>query len=308
MENAMVKYLPLYGLLGLFSLSACVREIPFAPDSGFEPRPVVYAFLCPDSLVSVQIWKTQSITATEATAPVANAVVNWFTEGNFTDVLSRKGGGRYASALNAPAPGKRGEIVVLNSDFNFNRGFRMPDALQLTETDTFTALFPPGGALFTFRFRLTDPDSTADFYRLYIQHTFYAYRDSAGLRDSALRSEKVDIRAYDPTDYAVASNPANRLNRREILFPDTEFNGGTYRGAVGTFRIPQAAKTYRTTAMRLVVERCDEALYRYYNTRMSHLAQQGNPAGQPGPVSSNIPGGFGVIGAYTQASKLYSWP
>lgn len=308
MENAMVKYLPLYGLLGLFSLSACVREIPFAPDSGFEPRPVVYAFLCPDSAVAVQIWKTQSITASEATAPVANAVVNWFTEGQFTDVLSRQGGGRYTSLQKAPSPGKRGEIVVLNSDFNFRSSFRVPDALQLAETDTFTALFPPGGALFTFRFRISDPDSTADFYRLYVLHTFFSYRDSAGIRDSALRSEKVDIRAYDPTDYAVASNPANRLNRREILFPDTEFNGGTYRGAVGTFRIPQAAKTYRTTAMRLVVERCDEALYRYYNTRMLHLAQQGNPAGQPGPVSSNIPGGFGVIGAYTQATKVYRWP
>ncbi len=308
MENAMVKYLPLYGLLGLFSLSACVREIPFAPDSGFEPRPVVYGFFCPDSAVAVQIWKTQSITAPEATAPVANAVVNWFTEGQFTDVLTRQGGGRYTSVQKAPAPGKRGEIVVLNSDFNFRCTFRVPDALQLAETDTFTALFPPGGALFNFRFRISDPDSAADFYRLYVLHTFFSYRDSAGIRDSVLRSEKVDIRAYDPTDYAVASNPANRLNRREILFPDTEFNGGTYRGTIGTFRVPQAGKTYRTTAMRLVAERCDEALYRYYNTRMLHLAQQGNPAGQPGPVSSNIPGGFGVIGAYTQATKEYRWP
>jgi hypothetical protein len=308
MENAMVKLRPIYTLLLLCTVSACTRDIPFAPDNGFEPRPVVFGFLCPDSPVSVQIWKTQSITAPEATAPVANAVVNWFTEGFFTDVLLGKGGGRYASVLNAPSAGKRGELVVLNSDFNFRRSFRMPDALQLAETDTFTSLFPPGGALFTFRFRITDPDSTADFYRLYIQHTFYAYRDSAGQRDSTLRTEKVDIRAFDPTDFAVASNPANRLNRKEILFPDTEFNGGTYRSAVGTFRIPQAGKTYRTSSMSLVVERCEEALYRYYNTRMLHLAQQGNPAGQPGAVSSNIPGGFGVIGAYTQATKVYRWP
>lgn len=298
--------------LGLWLLAigfaGCTREIPFDPDTVFEPKPVVYAFLCPDSAVQLQIWKTQSITAPEPTAPVANAVVNWFTEGSFTDVLLGNGGGRYASPLKAPAAGKRGELAVLNSDFNFRCSFRMPDALQLEETDTFTALFPPGGALFTIRFRISDPDSTADFYRLYMVHTFYAYRDSAGLRDSVLRTEKVDIRAFDPTDYAVASNPANRLNRREILFPDTEFNGGTYRGAVGTFRIPQAGKIYRTKTMRLVAERCDEALYRYYNTRMLHLAQQGNLAGQPGPVSSNIPGGFGVIGAYTQAVREYRWP
>jgi hypothetical protein len=308
MENAMVKGLQsaVFVLLGI--LVSCTREIPFNPGTGFEPRPVVYGFLCPDSLVSVQIWKTQPITAPEANAPVANVVVNWFTEGQFTDVLLHQGGGQYRSNLQAPAPGKRGELAVLSSDFDFRIPFRMPAALQLAETDTFTSLFPPGGALFSFRFRINDPDSSADFYRLYIWHTFYAYRDSAGIRDSVLRAEKVDIRAYDPTDFAVASNPSNRLNRREILFPDTEFNGGTYRGAVGTFRIPLAGKVYRSTAMRLVVERCDEALYRYYNTRMLHLAQQSNPAGQPGPVSSNIPGGFGVVGAYTQAVKEYRWP
>lgn len=278
--------------------ASCKDVVDLDPGPGVRSAPVFYAFITPDSPMVFHCWKTQLVTDPEPLAPVTDADIRWYQNGNLLGTARHQSAGTYGSTAAAPAAGTRIALVVNHPELSWQLPVQVPGKVAIQNPDTASILLPPGGRYFSISFNLSDTAATADFYRLYLLHTQYRYVDNAGSRDSVLTTIKEEISG---SENAFIYNAVNRLNKTEILFTDEALNGLNKRLRFGTFIIPKTgfSAAYRTLSMKVVLERVNQSLYRYYNDRALNLSLLGSPVGQGGSIFSNIPGGYGVVGAYT---------
>ncbi len=285
-------------MLSCFCFQACTKVVDIDPGQGVRPAPVFYAFIAPDSPMLFYCWKTQAITDPEPLLPIANVDIRWYRNGNLLGNALYQAAGRYTSSAPAPAAGERISLLVNHPVLSWQLPVQVPGKVTIQNPDTASILLPPGGRYFSMSFNLSDTAATEDFYRLYLLHTRYRYVDNGGSRDSVLTTIKEEISG---SENAFIYNAVNRLNKTEILFTDEALNGLNKRLRFGTFNLPRTGfgGPYRTVGMTIVLERLDQSLYRYYNDRALHLSLLGTPVGQGGGIFSNVPGGYGVVGAYT---------
>jgi hypothetical protein len=278
--------------------SSCKEVVNLDPGPGVRAAPVFYAFITPDSPMVFYCWKTQLVTDPEPLAPVTDADIRWYQNGNLMGNAWHQLAGKYHSTAPAPAAGTRISLVVNHPEQSWQIPVQIPGKVSLINPDTASILMPPGGRYFSISFNLSDTAATADCYRLYLLHTQYRYVNNGGSRDSILISIKEEISG---SENAFLYNAVNRLNKTEILFTDEALNGLNKRLRFGTFNIPRTSfnGNYRTLGMKVILERMGPDLYHYYNDRALHLSLLGSPVGQGGSIFSNVPGGYGVVGAYT---------
>jgi len=278
--------------------TACKKVVVLDPGPGVRASPVFYAFAAPDSPMFFYCWKTQLITDAAAMNPVADAQIRYFRSGIWVGTAQYDASGRYHTTAQAPSAGEAFRISIQHPDFNVDLPLKVPGKVRIANPDTLNILAPPGGRFFSISFELSDTAATRDFYRIYLLHTQYRFSNEAGRPDSVLRTVKEEISG---SENAFLYNPVNRLNKTEILFTDEALNGLNKRLRFGTFNLPKTTYggAYRTLGMTVVLERLDEALYRYYNDLALNASLSGSPVGQGGGIFSNVPGGYGVVGAYT---------
>lgn len=285
-------------LLCSVCLPSCTQEVPLDPGAGVRAAPVFYAFIAPDSPMVFYCWKTQRVTDPEPSVPVVDASILWYRNGALSGAASYQAAGRFTSSAEAPTAGEHFSVVLNHPEFSWQIPGQVPGKVSLINPDTASILMPPGGRFFSISFNLSDTAATEDFYRLYLLHTQYRYFSNAGGTDSLFTTIREEISG---SENAFIYNAVNRLNKTEILFTDEALNGLNKRLRFGTFNLPRMGYggPYRTVGMTVVLEHLDQTLYRYYNDRALHLALLGSPVGQGGGIFSNVPGGYGVVGAYT---------
>lgn len=285
-------------LLSCFCFQSCTEVVDLDPGQGVRPTPVFYAFIAPDSPMLFYCWKTQPVTDPEPVAPIPDADIRWYRYGVLAGSAVYQNGGRYSSSAPAPQAGERISLLVNHPQLSWQLPVQVPGEVVIRNPDTISMFMPPGGRYFSISFNLSDTAATEDYYRLYLLHTQYRYIDKGGSKDSVLTRIKEEISG---SENAFIYNAVNRLNKTEILFTDEALNGLNKRLRFGTFNIPRTGYNgnYRTLHMKVVLERLNPSLYHYYNDRALHLSLLGSPVGQGGGIFSNVPGGYGVVGAYT---------
>jgi hypothetical protein len=60
----------------------------------------------------------------------------------------------------------------------------------------------------------------------------------------------------------------------------------------------------RPVSIEFHFEYISKSLYEFYNTRNAHIWQQQSISQLPGMIKGNVPGAYGVVGAYTSDFKL----
>jgi hypothetical protein len=123
--------------------------------------------------------------------------------------------------------------------------------------------------------------------------------------DSAIEWQTMKI---DGNETPFVRNNFNNYTEQEILFSDEIFNG-----VLSTFRfhnlLPfQNTTSEKTMSVLVTLENISFATYQYYNSRAEHLWSQKSITQLPGPVQTNIPKGYGVLGASTSVKWLIVYP
>jgi hypothetical protein len=183
----------------------------------------------------------------------------------------------------------------------------MPSNIVLTKTDTLTQAIAGIGLTQVFSIQFRDSAIDENYYRLSAarQTKKYVLGSSGQKLDSAIEWQTMKI---DGNETPFVRNNFNNYTEQEILFSDEIFNG-----VLSTFRfhnlLPfQNTTSEKTMSVLVTLENISFATYQYYNSRAEHLWSQKSITQLPGPVQTNIPKGYGVLGASTSVKWLIVYP
>lgn len=183
----------------------------------------------------------------------------------------------------------------------------MPSAVSFTKTDTATQAIAGIGLTQVFTVQFRDSAIDENYYRITAQQQIKNYVISADGRpiDSSTTWKTMQI---DGNETPFLRNNFNNYTEQEILFSDDIFNG-----VLTTFKFHNLlpfnnSKISKTIAVKITLENMSLATYQFYNSRAEHLWSQKSITQLPGPVQSNIPNGYGVIGARTKTEWIIPYP
>jgi hypothetical protein len=285
-----------------FSLGACIKEIPYQTDSRYRSLPAVHCFITPDSFVTADCRLTAPFGNKDMT--VADARFTIWKAGQTLDSTLYFGNGIHRFTSNIL---KAGDSFVFNGTISGGQPFSinciMPKAIPIKTFDTTWNIVPGVGRAFTLLATFND-DAMADNYsRSFLYKTSYRYvYDYTGkLTDSFLKKEIIAMFSDNP---AAMENNYNTYSSREVLFSDATFKGMSK--LIEFYTTDPLAKTTkeRPVSIEFHLENISKSLYEFYNTRNAHIWQQQSISQLPGMIKGNVPGAYGVVGAYTSDFKL----
>jgi hypothetical protein len=247
-----------------------------------DPKPllVVNSVINPDSLFSVDVSTNQSIFANQQYAPVENAVVEVYQDGQLVDNLQQMSKGRY-------------------------RGSSRPQALQQYELRVAAPGYPGANALT----RLPAVPDIQEVEAMKVPSSssgFSVVEASLTLPDDPAQEDFYYVQAYTPDiDRSDGNKPYNRYVSLDLLAPfeaelsmenRTFFSDRLFNGQLLRLQLRLENRADRTTYVR--VARVSKAYYEYVRV-LKKQSYGDNVLTSPGPVSNNIQSGLGLFGSYS---------
>lgn len=282
-------------------LQSCIKEVPLISIDKVEPKPVFYMFINPDS--SLQSFFGQASGITESEVKIDNATVNLFQNGTLQGNMVAAGSGRYFIGPNKFKP--RDSFAVTGTDgvHTFTVKGKIPTKPVIISSDTQTLLIPGLGPAFAIDLTFADSAIDDNYYRLSLKRTWYAYKLDKNLKriDSTLKTAFINIAG---SELAYIQNNYNNYTSKEIIFSDATFNGTIPKHRFYTSQAIHETMLNKTISLELIFENFDKPLFDYYNTRNAHLWQQQSITQIPGVILGNIPGGYGIVAAYSSVSRV----
>jgi hypothetical protein len=280
----------------LILLSSCVKEVSFDPDK-VPSIPAVHCFITPDSVLTADCRLTAPFGSKDM--PVGNANFSIWKFGQYRDTSLYIGNGVHRFVSNSA---KAGDTLVFKGGGGAIRPFEIPVLVpgytQIKTLDTTRQLVPGIGRAFSVAIWFNDDATKDNYYRCYLYKTAYKYvYDNTGkITDSFLKKE---IIALFSDDLAAAENDYNNYTSREVVFSDATFNG-VFKYMVFYTSDPLVKTALeRPISIEFHLENISASLYDFYNTRNAHIWQQQSISQLPGNIKGNVPGAYGVVGAYT---------
>jgi hypothetical protein len=278
-------------------LSACVKEIPYNPDMKTDPTPAVHCFITPDSILTADCRLTAPFGRKDV--PVANAKFSLSKVGHQQDTALYIGNGIHRFSSNTT---RANDSLIFKGNVAGIQAFEIPVIIPghtpIKILDTTRQLIPGIGRAFSVSIWFNDDATKNNYYRCYLYKTAYKYiYDYTGkISDSFLKKE---IIALFSDNLAAAENDFNNYTSREVIFSDATFNGVFKNIVFYTSDRLQKTAIERPTGIEFHLENISKPLFDFYNTRNAHIWQQQSISQLPGRITGNIPGGYGVVGAYT---------
>lgn len=278
----------IFGLL--FSCSSCVRKIEGGDNIPKIQAYFVHAFICPDSVASVQVGKVSGIT--EPTQFIDDALVELFNnnKGKRWSLLG-KNSGKY----NAVCDVNYNDSVLVNitlTSGKMSKQIKVPNSIKIQKVVKYYTTIGFIGPTRAYRLTFKDSAYTDNFYRIYLKQIRRKYLDNG---DSLDWLESVSIGG---DELPFLRNVYNSYTTKEILFSDETFNG-LKNDFVVYERVPGLKGNEIILSTTVIIENLNVDLYNYYNSRNAHLWQQSSIIQTPTRVQGNLGSVFGVIGAYT---------
>jgi len=283
---------------------SCSREIPLPKSAEIATGSVIHVFLQPDSSIQANCSKVVGIL--NPFEPELFASITVRLNSNLPFPLTAGIPGVYSNAL-SKIKARDTVLIKYNSPSNsFQLIQIIPSHITFTKTDSLTE--PVAGIGITQGFKIQFQDSAIDqnYYRIYGKRLIRKYgRDkNNNITDSTQYWETMHI---DGNELPFVRNNYNNYTEQEILFSDETFNG-----VLATFHfynlLPNPNNNLeKTLRVSITLENLSKPLYDYYNTRAAHLWSQKSITQLPGPLTGNIPNGYGVIGAFTSCNWVIKY-
>jgi hypothetical protein len=282
-------------------LSACIKEIPYDSDTNTPSMPAVHCFITPDSVLTADCRLTAPFGRKDI--PIAGAGFYILKSGKKSDSSLYTGNGIHRFATNSV---KAGDTFVFSGNIAGFNAFEIPciapREIFIQQFDTTRLLVPGIGRAFSIELKFNDDAIFENFYRCYMYKSAYQYiYDNNGkISDSTLKRELI---ALFSDNQAAVENTFNNYTSREIIFSDATFNGVKQNMVFYTSDPLVKTNGERPVGIEFYLENISKSLFDFYNTRNAHIWQQQSISQLPGKIVGNVPGAFGVVGAYTTNSR-----
>jgi hypothetical protein len=279
------------------SLGSCIKEIPYQTDSRYSSLPAVHCFITPDSIVSVDCRLTAPFGNKDMTVANARFSIQKATQIADSSIYIGNGIHRFSSKVL-----KAGDSFLFNGIITGRQPFSiacaMPGTVTIKTFDTTWKLVPGIGRAYNVLIGFNDDAVASNYYRcfLYKLSYQYVYDYTGNLTDSFLKKDIIALFSDDP---AAMDNSYNNYSSRELLFSDATFNGVLKNIAFYTTDPLVRTSMERPVSIEFHLENISKSLFDFYNTRNAHIWQQQSISQLPGIIRGNIPGAYGVVGAYT---------
>lgn len=180
----------------------------------------------------------------------------------------------------------------------------VPSLVVLNAVDTSTSIVPGIGKTQVFTFKFKDSAIYKNYYQIWLKRNYQKYTYTQGNStptDSQLISE---IMRIDGNELPFIRNAYNNYTDRSILFSDEIFNGVHVEFQCHNLKPWQNSTGEKTLSVELILENLSESVYNYLNTEAAHLWQKQSITQLPNPLFSNVPKGFGIVGAKTSTKRI----
>ncbi|MBN2744906.1 MAG: DUF4249 domain-containing protein [Marinilabiliaceae bacterium] len=306
MTNITHRILPI--LMGAILWGGCEKEIDFNLKSSAD-KPVVYAFMQPDSAVTISVTKSVSTLTPSNFAPIDNATIHFYKNGTLHRVLSYNGAQQWNNYPTLRFAG--GDTVAITLFENEKEiavaGTYIPHPVQIAKVDTFseTRIGDDGfwAAHINLGLTIDEPAETNDYYQLQIIQTTKTQTSSG-------TTVQTDTLTLPQTDNLIFNTNQTSVSLTDIdfegLFTDANINGKQHRIRLSfnatQFRKPTTAHS-RQLDIRLY--RLSEAYYNYYKAQIIATALNGLSIFNPVEIPTNVSNGYGLVTGYATSSIIF---
>jgi hypothetical protein len=184
---------------------------------------------------------------------------------------------------------------------------KIPSAVTIQSLDTSTAIIPGIGKTQVFTIRFRDSAIDKNWYQLIAKRQFIRYTYSQGSslpNDSQILNETIRI---DGNELPFIRNSYNNYTDKSILFSDEIFNGVNAKFQFHNLKPWPSTAIEKTISVEIRLENLSQPLYNYLNTEAAHLWQKQSVTQLPNPLFTNVPNGYGIIGAKTSDKKTIKY-
>lgn len=183
----------------------------------------------------------------------------------------------------------------------------IPSSIVIKSVDTSTNIVPGIGKTQVFTLKFRDSAIYKNYYQIYLKRNYRKYNFIQGNTSPVDSQLLTEIMRIDGNELPFIRNAYNNYTDKSILFTDEIFNGVSVEFQCHNLKPWQNTKLEKTLSVEIHLENLTEDVYHYYNTEASHLWQKQSITQLPNPLFSNIPGGFGVIGAKTSDKVIVQY-
>lgn len=289
----------------IMGLSSCSREILVPIQDNTAEGPVIQCILNTDSVQNLLYSKVVKID--ENFAPVSDANIDLVIHNKNRFSFSSNQPGVYKIEPCTLAPRDSFSVFFISPTDTFSVTDAMPSTIAFTKTDTFTQPIAGIGNTQNFMIQIKDSAIDENYYKISAKREVkkYTFNNSNHITDSTITWESLKI---DGNEIPFQRNNYNNYTDYEILFSDETFNGVLSSLEFYNLLPFSNSTSEKTLSVTITLDNLTKALFDYYNSRAAHLWNQKSITQLPGPVESNIPKGYGVIGGKTQASWNIKYP
>jgi hypothetical protein len=289
----------------ILGFSSCSREILAPFQDNTATGPVIQCILNTDSVQNLLYSKVVKID--ENFAPISDATIDLVIHNKNRFSFSSNQPGVYKIEPCILYPRDSFSVFFISPTDTFSVTDAMPSTIAFTKTDTFTQAIAGIGTTQNFMIQIKDSAIDENYYKISAKREVkkYIYNNSNQIADSTITWESLKI---DGNEIPFQRNNYNNYTDYEILFSDETFNGVLSSLEFYNLLPFSNSKSEKTLSVTITLDNLTKALFDYYNSRAAHLWNQKSITQLPGPVESNIPKGYGVIGGKTQASWNIKYP
>jgi hypothetical protein len=312
------KRYPAVLVIMALTVISCETDIIYkGPET--EPKPVIYALLRPDSLVTVTVSKSHPVfDVPYIPGQITDATVRLYRDDTLLETLTYQAPeaapdwapvspySRYVSATYKPEYGHRYRVEVEVPGLPMAYGeASLPTPVTVEVADTSSSLAEWGYRVLTVKLRFRDPAGEDNFYRITansLRGIYYGNRDVPYDNETAVTVYEDDI------SYGILSDPLITPRQEDDIFGMTVANAYylfldeliagkeyllqfTYEGGY-----PDRSY-YEFLHAWFRLSTITEDLYLYLKSYAAHRQTNDNFLAEPVPVYTNITNGLGVVGA-----------
>lgn len=288
-------------------LFGCEKEIDINLNAS-AGKPVVYAFIQPDSTFSISLSRSVSSLSPNNMSPLTDATIHIYKNSIFSHVIDYNANNSWNrfNNVNFNAGDSVKINILTNNAIIATTKTRIPSRIPISNIDT-VRVYKVGDDGFwsehiNLSFKFTDPKDTANYYQIMmIEKVIRPLADGD--------TTEIDTLSIPDTDKAIFSTTQGTSNLGAIdfqgLFTDKNINGTTHQL---TMSIPakkfrkQSDATSKTYEIRLY--HLSDDYYNYFRAQIISNSFEGLPIFDPVEIPSNVQNGYGLVTGLTLSAYL----
>lgn len=316
----MKNYIIIILVIALAFITACEKVLEMDIEAT-APMIVVNSSINPDSTIKVSVSRSMHILDNHPIIRLSNANVEVYEGDNLLGTLQHWKEGVFTGNF-YPQVGKLYTIKVSNDDLpDAEASCRVPYAPITLGIDTLTTYDEYNYPTMRYTFRFKDKENERNYYHLFAmrRYNYLEYNPDYFRIDTLYQTQdtvivdttwgvEIPVERFEPMwinseDIIISQNMGYENG---LIFSDELIDGQTY-----SLRLNSDAyfPGEDTITVYFYFKEITEELYKYYFSYEEHLYAKDDPFSEPVMVYTNVEGGIGIVGAFSQkvdSLKIYA--